>query len=81
MALQKIASWNGTELDWDKYEFSKSQALEKKSSGSRRRPDKAENVLRISGLPMGTDENSIANLLSDQLDSELLGLVYYRALE
>ena len=68
-----IANCNGTELDWDSYEFSEK---EKKGPGHRR-ADKAENVLCIRDLPVGTSEEKFREFIGERLDDELLGLIYY----
>lgn len=84
-ALFTIADWNGTQLEWDRYEFetgaSKAQRDELAGTRGHRRPDKAENVLRIMGLPYGSDETEFREFLAYRLEPELLGLVYYCTLE
>ena len=51
-ALELIADWNGTTLDWEAAGFIDESG--KTSTKKTRRPDKAENVMRITGLPDGT---------------------------
>ena len=59
-ALSRIAKWNGHTIDVDSVDFSENAntvAAQNENKKSKRRPDKAENVMKISGLPFGTDEN------------------------
>ena len=64
-ALVSIADWNGLDIDKEKMGDFGSVA-EKKVHGGRR-PDKAENVMKVSGLPAGTDEHRFRFWLADKL--------------
>ena len=80
-ALMLIADWNGTVLDWDSIGFIDEDEKRRKNSPHRRRPDKAENVMRVSGLPTGTKENAIRKWLASNLPSDMVGLVYHCAFQ
>lgn len=84
-ALETIASVNGTKLDWEATGLSSPSETDEKTvsnaSSGRRRPDKAENVLKVSGLPSGTSENKFRDWIGETLSSSLHGLVYHVTLE
>ena len=81
-ALDTIADWNGTSYEWDEIGFEDGDSTSvKRSAVGYRRPDKAENVMRISGLPSGTRENVIRRWLAQNLPSNMAGLIYHCALE
>ena len=76
--MASIADWNGVAIDQDSLEFG--QPEEKKEKNGGRRPDKAENVMMVSGLPVGTEETKFREWLGDNLPQELIGLVYHLAM-
>ena len=79
-ALELIAWWNGKQFDWDEIGF-EDESGKKSVSKHKRRPDKAENVLKITGLPSGTGENTMRKWLARNLTSEMSGLIYHCAVE
>ena len=81
-ALDTIADWNGTNYEWDEIGFEEGDfGSPRRSSVGHRRPDKAENVMRISGLPSGTRENVVRRWLAQNLPASMAGLIYHCALE
>lgn len=75
--LKQIAETNGVKINAESFEFEDDK--EKKSAGHRR-PDKAENVMMLSGLQAGTSEHKFREWLALNLPQELSGLIYHIAM-
>ena len=78
--MASIADWNGFAIDKDSLDFETTEDKYNKRVHGGRRPDKAENVMKVSGLPEGTEEMSFREWLGDKLPQELIGLVYHIAM-